>query len=377
MKYLLLLVLGFVISIAANAQFTVRVIVTEVATQKGDDLYIAGDFNKWNPGDYNFKMKVFGPTRKLYVFKDIPAGEFAFKITRGSWEKVETAANGSDLENHVIEVSGDTSVAYSIAGWKDNFPDKPKPNTASANVQVLDTAFLMPQLNCSRKIWVYLPASYTALKGKTYPVIYMQDAQNLFNEQTAAFGEWGVDECLDSLQKQLNKEYIIVGIDNGGEKRTNEYNPYDNEKYGKGEGSAYVDFIVQTLKPFIDKRFRTQKDVAHTTVAGSSMGGLIAFYAVIKYPDVFGSAGVFSPSLWLAPRIFEDVQKTVFKTNHQFFLYAGGKESDDMIPDLRHLENLLKANKLNEITTIEAPLGQHNEKYWRMYFDDFYRALKF
>lgn len=359
------------------AQYTLRLIVTDVATQKGADIYVAGDFNKWNPGDYNYKMKVFGATRKVFVFNNIAAGKFTFKFTRGSWERVEASAKGADIENHEVELTGDTSLSFSIAGWKDDFPDKPKPNTATAQVQVLDTAFFIPQLNRTRRVWVYLPANYNLLKSKIFPVLYMHDGQNLFNEQTAPFGEWGVDECLDSLQRQLKKDCIVVAIDNGGDKRLNEYNPYDNDKYGKGEGGLYVDFLVQTLKPFIDKRFRTQKDAAHTAIAGSSMGGLISLYAVMKYPDVFGNAGIFSPSFWIAPRMFYDIEQMKWKGMHRFFFYAGGKEGDDMVPDMKRVEEILsKATEVQE-QEIVMPLGQHNEKYWRQVFDDFYRWLNF
>ncbi len=364
-------------SVVLFAQFTLRLIVTDAATQKGADIYIAGDFNKWNPGDYNYKMKIFGATRKVYVFKDVPPGKFAFKFTRGSWDKVESTAKGEDLENHEVEVSSDTSISFFIDGWKDDFPVKPIPNTASAQVNVLDTAFFIPQLNRYRRIWIYLPATYKLNTAKNYSVIYMQDGQNLFNEQTAPYGEWGIDECLDSLQRQLRRDCIVVGIDNGGEKRMTEYNPYDNDKFGKGEGNQYIDFLAQTLKPFIDGHYRTLKDAPHTYIAGSSMGGLISFYAVIKYPDVFGGAGIFSPSLWIAPRIFYDIQQTKWKSVHRLFFYAGGKEGDSMESDTRRMVDILyKVPELN-VEEIIYPPGQHSEKYWRLYFDDFYRWTKF
>ncbi len=377
MKKLFLLLL-FVFGVSfLFAQYTLRLIVTDVATQKAGEIYLAGDFNNWNPGDYNFRMKPFGATRRVFVFKDVKAGKYAFKFTRGSWDKVESTAKGEDLQNHEVELSGDTSLSFSIAGWKDDFPDKPKPNTATARVQLLDTAFFIPQLNRYRRVWVYLPANYNLLKSKSFPVLYMQDGQNLFNEQTAFAGEWGVDECLDTLQKQLNKDCIVVGIDNGSEKRMTEYNPYDDDKYGKGEGNQYADFLAQTLKPFIDKHYRTQKDVLHTAVAGSSMGGLISLYAVMKYPDVFGSAGVFSPAFQVAPRIYLDAQQLKLNSMRHFFFYAGAKESETMVSNMKQMEDVLYKNKQIDEREIIFPLGQHNETYWRQIFDDFYRWLPF
>jgi predicted alpha/beta superfamily hydrolase len=213
------------------------------------------------------------------------------------------------------------------------------------------------------------------MTGKQYPVLYMQDGQNLFNEQTAAFGEWGVDECLDTLQKQTGKDCIVVGIDNGGDKRNNEYNPYDNAQFGKGEGNQYVEFLVKTLKPFIDGKYRTLKDAPHTYIAGSSMGALISLYAEIKYPNVFGSAGVFSPAFWIAPQLNDDIAKANWATMQRFYFYAGGKESNTEVGDMDKVINLIQNKNHTEAYRSVYPLGQHNETYWRQEFDDFYRWL--
>lgn len=374
-KLFLLLAFNFICSILF-AQYTLRLVVNDAATRKQDDIYVAGNFNDWKPGNANYKMKPFGGTRRVYVLKDIAAGKYEFKFTRGSWEKVETTAKGEDIANHQVEVNSDTSLSFSIAGWHDDYPDKPKPNTATAQVQVLDTAFFIPQLNRYRRVWAYLPKTYNLLKRKSYPVLYLQDGQNLFNERTAFAGEWGIDECLDTLQQQLNKDCIIVGIDNGDAHRITEYNPYDNAKYGKGEGAQYVEFLVQTLKPFVDKRFRTLKDAQHTYIAGSSMGALISLYAVTKYPDVFGSAGMFSPAFWLAPQIYADAQQANWKSVHRFFFYAGQKESETMISDMKRMEDVLyKASNTIQTREVIFPLGQHNETYWRKMFPEFYRWL--
>lgn len=357
------------------AQYTLRLVVTDVATKKLDDIYVAGNFNNWNPQDPNYKLKPFGGSRKAIVLKDIPAGTYQFKFTRGSWDKVETTAKGEDIENRMVEVDNDVSVNITIAGWKDDFPDKPKPNTATAQVHVMDTAFFIPQLNRHRRIWIYLPKSYNTTKGKLYPVLYMMDGQNLFNEQTAAFGEWGVDECLDTLQQKTGKECIVVGVDNDAEKRVNEYDPYDSEKYGKGEGKQFADFLANTLKPFIDTQYRTLKDVKHTYIAGSSMGGLISLYAVMKYPQTFGAAGVFSPAFWIAPQMFTDMQQTTWATFPRFYFYAGGKESETMVSDMKKMYNIIAEKHNYDMQEVVYPLGQHNESYWRKEFPNFYKWL--
>ena len=248
-----------------------------------------------------------------------------------------------------------------------------KETTANKNVSVIDTSFFIPQLNRHRRIWIYLPAGYSISKKK-YPVIYMHDGQNVFDERTAFSGEWGVDEALDTLGP-LVKESIIVAIDNGGEKRFTEYSPYDTDKYGKGEGNQYVDFIVKNLRPFINKSYRTKKCRRHTFTAGSSMGGLISLYALLKYPKVFGGAGVFSPSFWIAPQIRGDIIKSSKKIKGKIYLYAGKQEGETMVPDLLTTFNLLHQHSKAKITTIIRSEGMHNEASWRKEFPLFYKWL--
>lgn len=374
-RWLLVVAIIFAYSYV-QAQFTVRIIVTAIGAKVNDDIYIAGNFNDWNPADAAYKLKPFGGGRRIIVFNNLDTGHYEFKLTRGTWDKVETTATGNDIENRLADIHNDTTIECNVAGWKDAAPQKPKPNTATANVHVMDTAFYMPQLNRYRKIWIYLPSSYSKSKTKTYPVLYMHDGQNLFSERTAAFGmEWGVDECLDTLEPQLNKECIVVGIDNSDDKRMNEYNPYDDAKYGKGEGKQYIDFIVQTLKPHIDSNYRTMKDVTHTFIAGSSMGGLISLYAEMQYPNVFGAAGVFSPSLWIAPQVYTDVTSVKWIKNPHIYFYAGEKESLTMVRDMQKMYDEIAAKKCCTLQFTTFPLGQHNEKYWRQEFDDFYRWL--
>ncbi len=358
----------------ADAQYTLRLVVTSVASRQQDDIYVAGNFNSWNPKDDKYKLKVFGGTRKSIVINDLPAGTYAFKFTRGGFEKVETTGDGRDVSDRIVEVNADLSMDLTIAGWKDDYPDKPKRYTASPQVKILDTAFQMPQLNRQRRIWLYLPKNY-AVTSKTFPVIYLNDGQNLFNEQTAAFGEWGIDECLDSLQNQIGREVIIVGVDNGNGKRMTEYNPYDHLQFGKGEGKAYVDFLVNTLKPYIDNKYRTKKSVDFTIIGGSSMGADISLFACFEYPNIFGSALLFSPAFWVTPGLYEAAEN--FTTTHQpkFYFYAGGKESTTMVSDMNKMTGILEKKNNIQIRKVINPLGQHNEASWRAAFPDAYRWL--
>ncbi|TAG12404.1 MAG: phosphonate ABC transporter ATP-binding protein [Sphingobacteriia bacterium] len=357
----------------ANAQYSARFVVTDIATRKNEDIYLSGNFNSWNPKDENYKLKPFGGNRKSIVLKDLAKGTYVFKFSRGE-NKLECTSDGREIPDRQLEVNGDISNEYSIAGWKDDYPDRPKTYTASPQVRIIDTAFFIPQLNRKRRIWIYLPKGYANV-GKAYPVLYMHDGQNLFNDKTAFTGEWGVDECLDTLQSKIGKECIVVGIDNGGDKRMNEYNPYDHFQYGKGEGKAYAAFIATTLKPFIDAKYRTRKGRDYTFIAGSSMGALISWYTVQQYPDIFAGAGVLSPSFWVSPQIAVDA--TLFNPDliPKFYFYVGEKESGNMVADMQKIAGILQKKPKIQIRTVVNPLGQHNEIYWRKEFPDFFKWM--
>lgn len=242
-------------------------------------------------------------------------------------------------------------------------------STASKQVSIFTIE--APQLNTSKKIWIYLPENYAESKKK-YPVIYMHDAQNLFDKSTSFAGEWNIDETLDSLKAKV----IVVGIEHGNEKRINELTPYKNEKYGGGNADNYLDFIVKTLKPHIDKNYRTIKKTKATTIVGSSLGGLVSYYAILKFPKIFGKAIVFSPSFWFSDEIYNLTTKST-KINTKMYFLCGDIEDDTMISDLNKMTDLLKL-KVNAFSQIEIQViegGQHNEKLWREAFPKAYLWL--
>jgi len=175
---------------------------------------------------------------------------------------------------------------------------------STASRQVSTFTIDAPQLQSTKKIWVYLPKNYEAT-AKEYPVIYMHDAQNLFDSKTSFVGEWNIDESLDSLNAQV----IVIGIEHGNDKRIDELTPYKNAKYGGGNADAYVDFIVKTLKPEVDKKYRTKTNPKNTAIMGSSLGGLVSYYAALKYPK-FLERQVFSRLLSGLVTKFINSQKT-------------------------------------------------------------------
>lgn len=244
---------------------------------------------------------------------------------------------------------------------------------STASKQLSTFQIEVPQLETQKKIWIYLPDSYQE-HTHHYPVIYMFDAQNLFDTETSYVGEWKIDEYMDTLQES---EAIIVGIEHGNEKRIEELTPYSHETYGGGKGKLFLEFIIDTLKPYIDEHYRTIQDSQHTTIFGSSLGGLMSFYATILYPDVFGKAGVFSPAFWINPEIYQLVEATEIPDTSRFYFLVGTNEGESMVPNLERMIKLLRNKGVLQTQIMNHIIdgGQHNEAFWGTHFPDAYQWL--
>ncbi|MCX2473907.1 alpha/beta hydrolase-fold protein [Pedobacter sp. MC2016-05] len=353
----------------------VKVLLNVSVPQKTQHtLFIAGSFNDWNPKSEASILKEKGSL--TYVIElNLPKGNHEFKITRGSWDKTECQKNGTSVANRILNLNVDTVMDIEIANWSDNFKQVKEKYHFGDHVHLVDSAFYMPQLNKHRQIWIYLPKGYSK-SNKRYPVIYMQDGQNLFHANPPRADEWAVDSIMDSLIREGSKEMIVVGIDHGGKDRLKEYNPYDSQ-YGKGEGKEYVSFLVETLKPHIDSNYRTLKDFANTSIAGSSMGGLISMYAIARYPKTFGSAGVFSPAFWLAPQIYTEVTtKLNGLKGKKIFFVAGDKEGATMVQNTKKMYDILNSEEKNHnIVFLEKEDGKHTEWFWHREFVPFYQFI--
>ncbi len=370
MKNLLCSLLFLLTGMVSEAQFTVNFKLGKYPLpHAGDSIFIAGSFNNWNPGNIAYSLTSSSEKSSSFFVK-LDTGSYEYKATRGSWNTVECLNYGINIDNHGFEVYSDTTIVLDIEAWKDDFASMINKHTASANVQVMDSMFFMPQLNRNRRIWIYLPEGYTKTK-KRYPVLYMHDGQALFDAATAAFGEWGIDECLDSLISKGKPASIVVGIENGP-RRMNEYNPYEFRDHGKGEADAYLAFLTETLKPFIDKHYRTLTGKENNIIAGSSMGGLVSYYAMLKHPDIFGKAGIFSPSFWTAPQIKKMTDSIAGKITGRFFFYMGEKEGDAFIKDMVEIQHVLGSGSSALIYSVIDPQGRHNENAWRKWFPEFY-----
>ena len=221
-----------------------------------------------------------------------------------------------------------------------------------------------------RRAYIYLPASYEKNPEQRYPVLYMFDGHNVFFDKDATYGKcWGMKEYLQHSKKQM----IVVAVEcnHEGNKRLVEYSPmsYENAFMGKirGKGNVYMQWLVQTLKPYIDSTYRTLPDREHTAIAGSSMGGLMSLYAVTAYNHVFGKAACLSPSLWVDfNKILELVAKSSLQSGTNIFMDYGEQElanhfgSQEALMAMTHLLIAKKAN----VTFRILPGGGHNEASW-------------
>ena len=370
------------VAAAAHAQATLRLTRVPPGTPAGATIFVAGSFNSWDPAAAAYRLAPQGNGQYAITLPASVRGAIEFKFTLGSWETGETDSAGRDAPNRTFAVPDTGFATYegTVAGWRDGSPRPRGAPSASASVSILDTAFAIPELGRARRVWIYLPPGYRT-SGRRYPVLYMHDGQNLFDAATSYAGEWGVDETLDSLRKLGDRGTIVVGVDNGGTHRMDEYDPWRHPRFGGGEGDAYVDFLVHTLKPYVDAHYRTLPDRLHTGVAGSSMGGLISLYAGLEYPEVFGRIGVFSPAFWVTPELYAFARHSSPLPGTRIYIVTGGREGTDpesVVRDHQAMVDTLVAAGFTLGSDLQAAVradGTHSEGFWRREFPAAYRWL--
>jgi len=325
--------------------------------------------------------------------------EYKF-LREPSWETVEKGPQNEELPNRRLLIKSDVRehvVLHSVARWADrprlantaveiNQPGEGGPlvrvSTLTGDIR-MHYLFHSPQLMNARTIMVYLPPGYDSAPQERYPVLYMHDGDNIFDAKTSATGvEWGADETAQRLIEQGRmRPIIIVGICNTPQ-RTREYSPFEDPVHGGGFGDAYLAFIVETLKPFIDKTYRTRPERECTGVAGSSLGGLLSLYALFRHPECFGLAGAVSPALWWARRrIFAYLRKAPAPRPVRLWVDMGTEEGEAAGPlvefskgpeDCRRLVRELRAKGYEperDFHYEEVQGGRHHELDWAARLD--------
>jgi predicted alpha/beta superfamily hydrolase len=340
----------------------------ELHTPHDDDrpIYVVGNFNGWATRDPHYLMQKTGEGHYQFVFPDAVRlrKPLEYKYTKGGWEAEELDFSGNPPTNRRIEAPRGV-VKDAVPYWKhhglwynrDFYPD----------IRLVAKRFNIPQLRRRRRISVLLPWNYAKTR-KRYPVLYLQDGQNLF-EDDAPFGTWGVDKQLAAMSQRGKGNFIVVAIDHGGKDRIREFSPYDSVRWGEGLGRDYARFLAETLKPYIDQKYRTLPGREHTAIGGSSMGGLISTFAGIVHPEVYSKYLIFSPSLWAAPRLYrEPLRFTRQHSGTKVYLYTGGQEGGAMVPNAYRLQEFMERHGGVQFNLSIDPHGRHNEQRWGQEF---------
>ncbi len=343
----------------------------KIISNEDDDrpVFITGNFNKWNPKDATFVLKnIDNNTYTIEIDDEQLPAIIEYKYTRGGWGNVEIDRFGNITPNRKIK-KGDAPNEDIVEKWRINWG--PFKEEFSPIVEIISEKFFIPQLNRTRKIWALLPYNYHKT-DKTYPVLYLQDAQNLFNEGSA-FGNWEIDKKMSILAEYGRGDVIIIAIENGSEDRIKEY-ILDNDSITKNaEGKKYIRFLADTLKPYVDSVYRTKPEREFTGIGGSSLGGLISIYSGFLYPEVYSKLLIFSPSLWVNPE--NNFPQMNFKNPYEIkvYMYGGEMEGSQMTERIALFEKTLESWENSHSIQFEFKIsindeGKHQEFYWSQEF---------
>lgn len=380
---LLVLVLGLPCG-PAGAQAVLKIDRLPANTPVADTVFVAGSFNGWNPrgARYALRRNPDG-TRQLRLPPGLGAVEY--KFTRGSWATVEIGENNQGIANRKADLGPAREVVHQVLAWDDlsGTPAAPKKSTASPQVHVLGADFEMPQLGRRRRVLVYLPVDYAARPTRRYPVLYLHDGQNLFDAATSFAGTpWGCDEVAEQAARAGRAApVILVGVANSPD-RISEYGP---RRCGTGRAGdlsrQYGRFLVEEVKPFVDRTYATLPGAVNAGVGGSSLGGLISLHLAKWYPTVFGRCAAVSPSLWWDQEYFlRNLHvNPAWLAGCRVWLDMGDKEGltratqQAGVRRARRLAALLGKSGLapgREFTYREVPGGEHSEWHWGQRFGE-------
>ncbi len=338
-------------------------------TPAGSHVYIAGDFQGWDPAAPANMLTEVQPFIYEITLSFALHTELAFKITRGSWETVERDARGADIANRRFEVLSATIFDITVGSWADV-----SPSTIHGDVTTMTVPGFL-----GRRVWVYLPPGYHESTAR-YSVLYLLDGQNVFDKVTSFAGEWKVDETLEALIPAGEvAPIIVVAIDNAGSSRIDEYTPwFDPGQNDGGGGAAHLAAIADDLVPYIDASYRTLTGPEHTGFGGSSLGGLMALYAAYARPDVFGDIAAVSPSIWWDNRQIVAFAAMSAKPAVRMWMDMGTAEYDSAITDLHLMRDAMVDQGFvvgDDLDVFEDPGAGHNEAAWSRRFPDVARYL--
>lgn len=362
-KIFIILLLGYSVMIFAQPSNGVKVTfnVKTKVLEKNEKVYIVGnsdELGRWQPDQIVLEKKDNNTwSRTIEISKGTSC---EYKFTLGSWEKEALNPDGTVPQNNILKISNDTAVNFTVDSWRSGVRKVEGKITGTVEYhRNMKGSEINP-----RDIIVWLPPDYQLDRSKRYPVLYMHDGQNIIDPATSSFGvDWGADGTADSLIKAGKMQsIIIVGIYNTKD-RFAEYSYTDS-------GYAYMKFIAEDLKPFIDKTYRTLPDRNNTATMGSSMGGLISLMLAWEYSDVFSKAACLSPAFKIRqldylPHIYAYKGK---KKDIKLYIDNGGIALEsELRPGIDEAIEALKGKGFkegNDLETFFDENAEHNERAW-------------
>jgi enterochelin esterase-like enzyme len=351
-----------------NVQFQLK------ARKNTEKIFLAGSFNEWNPDAC--PMLKNADSLMWTVSVPLKPGLHQYKFILDDKDWITDPENNNKIDNGI----GGFNSIISTDPKKFPIPEEkqalttPEPDPDSwSGVKSIPSSIFRGWKISGREIYIWLPPSYNASTEKRFPVLYMHDGQNIWDEKNCCFGHggWYVNSCAENLisEKKIRK-IIIVGIPNSSMR---------TEELGVGENvfdisnHTYTGFITDILKPYIDKNYKTLSDPANTSIMGSSMGGISSFLLVHHHPDIFGSAACLSTAFGMdidksGSDLF-DLQEKKGKLPVRIYMDSGTEgEHQDGAPDTRRMVKVLKKAGYKpgkDLLHIEDTGAMHNEKAWR------------
>jgi len=322
-------------------------------------LYLTGDaaaLGAWRPDGLALARGKDGVFRATVA---LPRGATVqYKVTRGTWQTVERDVHGTDIANRTVVVEGADSVEINVERWAE-----PR-STRGGRIREHRVA--------GRAVYVYVPPDYGKNARQRYPVLYMHDGQNLFDAATAAFGiEWRVDDTANRLIRAGRIEpLIVVGIQNASDRGKEYAAPFGARA---GHADAYAHFLLNAVKPLIDRRYRTRPDRENTAVGGASLGGNVSLYIAASHPDRFAMCAALSPSVWYqGDRFVRHVAKALRPAKQRVHVLVGTAEGksvkacEDYVRGARKLVAALQKRGFGaaRMRYREVEGGRHNEADW-------------
>lgn len=375
---------------------------------KDNPIYLASSINGWNPSDPEMQLSGRSDTRwQIVIDRDLQGVGVQFKFTMGGWDREELDGNGNSIANRslpMVDVSdladGEKPVIeLKVLEWRKpvSLADQVRESGMYRQLKVTGDVRRVEVRggaggaeDMTRDLLVWLPPGYDDPKNRDehYPVLYMCDGQNLFEQLPGVPSEWHADETATELiESGKVRPMIIVGIPNAGAYRIREYLPFDSLKGVEPAGREFVDWMLREVKPRVDRAFRTAQGPSNTAIGGASLGGAVALYASTARSDVFGSAIIESlPLLTDDGKAVREYLSGVEQMPRRVFIGMGGREvSADNSDRARNaayrdwaseIDKIFRKNGLDKSARmlVIEPEAHHNEHAWA---DRFGRAIEF